>query len=358
MNKRISDLRLADPVIATNILAALANEADALDIDCRRWFSGLGLSREQINDASVRVSYRQARLVLKRALRTLPGSNLGLSVGRRQTIGNFGVLGLAMMTAPSFGEALALSIEHHTITGSLVDLDIEPVDDEHIAIVLRQRHPDPDLLPFLCEELFSSSLMVCRTLVGEAFRPKRLELSYPAPDYAEEYVALFQSVVRFGARQNRAIIESRWLAQRMPSYNPISHQQAMAVCRAQSAAVAPSTEITDSVERLLRRDIGRNPTLGQVAETLHLTERTLRRQLTAAGQGFRELQDRVRSDHACELLRRPELTVADVGTAVGFRDVREFRRAFKRWTGVAPRTMREEGPKSGTALTARLVRSA
>lgn len=341
MNKRISDARLSEPVIATNMLAALADEADALGIDCRRWFSGLALSREQINDAGVRVSYRQARLVLKRALRSLPGSNLGLSVGRRQNIGNFGVLGLAMMTAPNFGDALALSIEHHAITGSLVDLDIEPVDEDHVAIVVRQRHPDPDLLPFLCEELFSSSLMVCRAMVGDDFRPKRLELSYPAPSYADEYLALFQSVVRFGARQNRAIVEARWLAQPMPSHSPISHQQAMAVCRAQSAAVAPSTEITGSVERLLRRDVGKQPTLAEIAHTLHLTERTLRRQLNAAGVGFRELHDRVRRTHATELLRHPDLTIADIGTAVGFRDVREFRRAFKRWTGMAPRAMRD-----------------
>jgi len=340
MNKRISDARLTEPVIATNILASLANEADALGVDCRRWFSGLGLSREQINDASVRVSYRQARLVLKRAVRALPASNLGLAVGRRQNIGNFGVLGLAMMTAPTFGEALALSIEHHGITGSLVDLEIEPLDEELVAIVVHQRHPDPDLLPFLCEELFSSSLMVCRTLVGDAFKPRRLELSYPAPAHADEYIALFQSPVRFGTRHNRAIIDAHWLAQRMNSFNAISHQQAMMVCRAQSATIAPSTEITDSVERLLRRDIGRNPTLAEIAGTLHLTERTLRRQLTAAGHGFRELHDRVRSAHARDLLQRPELTIADIGTAVGFRDVREFRRAFKRWTGQPPGALR------------------
>lgn len=341
MKKRINDARLTEPVIATNILSALAAEADAQGIECRRWFSGLGLSREQINDASVRVSYRQARLVLKRALRSLPGSDLGLSVGRRQNIGNFGVLGLAMLTARTFGDALAISVEHHAITGSLVDLDIEPIDADQVAIVVRQRHPDADLLPFLCEELFSSSLMVCRTLVGDQFRPRRLELSYPAPAHAEQYVSLFQSVVRFGARHNRAIIDRRWLDHVMPTYNPITSQQAVALCEAQSAAVAPSTEITGSVERLLRRDVGKQPTLAEIADTLHLTERTLRRQLTAAGIGFRELHDRVRSAHATELLRHHELTIADIGNAVGFRDVREFRRAFKRWTGMAPRTMRD-----------------
>jgi transcriptional regulator GlxA family with amidase domain len=34
------------------------------------------------------------------------------------------------------------------------------------------------------------------------------------------------------------------------------------------------------------------------------------------------------------------MSIAHVGAAVGFKDAREFRRAFKRWTGVAPREMR------------------
>ena len=340
MNKRITDARLTQPVTATNILAALVLEADERGVACRHWFSGLGLSREQVDDASVRVSYRQARLVLKRALRSLPDGNLGLAVGRGQNIGNFGVLGLAMLTARTFGDALATSVQYHAISGSLVDLDIAPIDAEQIAILVRPRHPDPDLLPFLCEELFSSSLMVCRTLVGAQFRPRRLEFSYQEPAHASEYAELFGCELRFGARDNRAVIDAHWLGVRLPSYNPISSQQALTLCQAQAEAVAPSSEIADAVLRLLRRKLDGNPTLAEMADTLHLTERTLRRKLTAAGTGFRELLDRVRSSHATELLHQSNLTITEIGSAVGYRDVREFRRAFRRWTGVAPTAMR------------------
>src|SRR3546814_8087692 len=87
------------------------------------------------------------------------------------------------------------------------------------------------------------------------------------------------------------------------------------------------------LRHLLRARMHESPALGDIAAELHLTERTLRRQLLAAGSGFRILHDEVRSERARELLRGSDLPIAQVGASVGFRDAREFRRAFKRWTG-------------------------
>jgi transcriptional regulator GlxA family with amidase domain len=48
----------------------------------------------------------------------------------------------------------------------------------------------------------------------------------------------------------------------------------------------------------------------------------------------------VRSESARRLLGDPRLSITQVGAAVGFKDAREFRRAFKRWAGVAPQALR------------------
>ena len=77
-----------------------------------------------------------------------------------------------------------------------------------------------------------------------------------------------------------------------------------------------------------------------MADSLYRSERTLRRQLAEEGASFTRIHDRVRCERALELLRDPRLTVAQVGSQVGFGDVREFRRAFKRWTGRTPTDLR------------------
>jgi len=334
------DPRLTTASIATNILSGLCLMAEERGITCEHWFAGLRLSRPQVDDASVRVSYRQASQVVRRALRDLPGPGVGLRLGRQQTVGNFGLLGLAMMTARTFGDAVAIGLQYSPVSGSLMDLELDASEPGALALVASPRAPDEAILPFLCEELFASTLMLCRGLLGPSFRPLRLELAYPAPAYAAEYEALFECEVRFGMPRSRELVDPAWLSRRLPAWNPVSAQQALALCRAQMPRGQASGEIVAAVRQLLRARLHENPGLGDIAAELHLTERTLRRQLVAAGSGFRLLHDEVRSERARELLRGSDLPIAQVGASVGFRDAREFRRAFKRWTGSTPSAMR------------------
>lgn len=340
MHRTDDDPRLTTASIATNILSGLCLMAEEQEIACEHWFAGLRLGRAQVDDASVRVSYRQASLILRRALRDLPGPDIGLRLGRQQTIGNFGLLGLAMMTARTFGDAVAVGLQYSPVSGSLMDLELDDSEPGTLALVAKPRAPDDAILPFLCEELFASTLMLCRGLLGPSFRPLRLELAYPAPSYAREYEALFECEVRFGMPRNRELIDPAWLSRRLPAWNPVSAQQALALCRAQMPRGPASGEIVVAVRQLLRARLHEGPALGDIAAELHLTERTLRRQLLAAGSGFRILHDEVRSERARELLRGSDLPIAQVGASVGFRDAREFRRAFKRWTGTTPSAMR------------------
>jgi len=335
-----TDPRYTAAVIPTTILAVLAQLADAEGLAIEPWLAGLGITRAQIDDASVRVSYRQASTIIKRALRTIPRSGFGIEVGAHQSSGTFGIMGLAMMTARTFGEAVAIGIEHADITGALMDVEMETANAREVALVARPRFPDEEILVFLCEEMFASTLQLARSLVGPMFKPVRLDLTYPAPPHAADYRKLFECEIRFGANRNRFVVGTQWLAVRLPTHHPVSAQQALAICREQAAQIKCQSEIVASVERILRHRLAEHPTLGDVASSLNLSERTLRRHLAAAGRVYRDIHDQLRAERALELLSAGALSIADIGSEVGYSDAREFRRAFKRWTGAAPTAMR------------------
>ena len=334
------EARNSAAIIPTTILAVLAQTADELGIAVEPWLAGFGLTRGHIEAAATRISYRQTIAITRRALRTLPFPDIGLRVGARQTLGTFGVLGLAMMTQRTFGEAMVIGIEHHAVSGALMDLELDVLDNGDAALLAHPRTSGETLLPFLCEELFASSLILCRSLLGPGFRLARLELTYPEPAYAAEYRRLFRCEVRFGQTQNRAVVDSQWLKMELPTHHPVSAQQALAICREQSASLKRQSDVVASVERMLRVHLKEHPRLSDIAAGLNLSERTLRRHLSTCGQVFREIHDRIRTERALELLRAGSLRIGEIGTAVGFSDPREFRRAFKRWTGGPPRAMR------------------
>jgi AraC-like DNA-binding protein len=338
------DPRALTATIPPNVLVHLSELAARRGLSSEPWFAGLGISRQQINDPSVRVSYRQARTVIARALKVLRDPGLGLLIGRHETIGSFGLLGLAMMTSRNFGEAMGVGIENHKVCGSLLDVDFAVVDTHTVAAQAWPRFGEIELLPFLCEELLSSSLALARELVGANLIPVRVELTYPAPPYIDEYTRTFQCEVRFGAQHNRVLIDTHWMDYPLPGYNPLTSRQALALCHQQLRGTSSSDEIVGSVERLLRSRLREHPRLTEVARTLHLSERSLRRRLADSGRIFREIHDRVRAERALELLHAGQMSVAEIGIELGFSDPREFRRAFKRWTGMPPQLARRSFP--------------
>ncbi|WP_430391546.1 AraC family transcriptional regulator [Dyella sp. 20L07] len=325
-----------------NVLVHLIQLALARGLRWEPWFAGSGLTREQLNDPTLRVSYRQARSVIRRALQATGEAGLGLSVGRVETLGSFGLLGLAMMTSATFGEAMKVGITHHRVSGSLLDVSFEEVSVREVALAAWPRFNDAPLLPFLCEELLSSSLAIARELLGQAFRPSRLEVTYARPPHVEAYADYFQCELVFGARYNRIVLDVSWLDQPLPAHNPLTAKQALALCTQHHNGDGAQQEIVASVERLLRSHLSQQPRLPDVARMLNMSERSLRRRLAEGGRIFREIHDRVRAERALELLHGGTLSVAEIGLELGFSDPREFRRAFKRWTGMPPRHARQQ----------------
>ena len=328
--------RLSIANVPTNMLCGLLLLAAEYNVNSESWLAGQRLSIKQLNDPLTRISYRQAIEVIRRALSTLPIDGVGLAMGGNQNGGNFGLLGLAMKTAPTFGDAVRIGLDYQRNLGPLMSLCLEDQDDQTLAVIATAPEEAHDLLPFLCEEMFSSILMLGRELAGDTFTPLRLELGYPTPPHAEKYRTLFRCDIHFEQSRHAMVLGRHWMELPFASYNPVTSQQALALCRAQLATLSSRGETTAAVERLLRPQLRDNPQMSEVAEALHLSERTLRRQLADEDTSFSEVHDRVRSERALELLQDPELAIAAIGNQLGFNDAREFRRAFKRWTGQTP----------------------
>jgi AraC-like DNA-binding protein len=85
----------------------------------------------------------------------------------------------------------------------------------------------------------------------------------------------------------------------------------------------------------------RYPTIAHTARLLGVPVRSLQRRLQQAGLSYSELVEKTRFELACRLLDAPDGSVAQVAKALGYADPGSFSRAFRRWTGMSPRTYRQ-----------------
>ena len=93
---------------------------------------------------------------------------------------------------------------------------------------------------------------------------------------------------------------------------------------------------TKYVLMMLREAHSARITVDTIAQRFQVSARTINRHLKKDGQSFRMLSDKVRFERACEMLRNPGATAAEVAQQLGFSDAPNFTRAFRRVMGVTP----------------------
>ncbi|MNE81766.1 HTH-type transcriptional regulator AppY [compost metagenome] len=79
-----------------------------------------------------------------------------------------------------------------------------------------------------------------------------------------------------------------------------------------------------------------------MADLLHMSDRTLKRQLAAESTSFSTIVDEVRYRHATSLLSRTDYSLEQIADELGYSDVANFSRDFKRWSGRSPSNWRKD----------------
>jgi AraC-like DNA-binding protein len=69
---------------------------------------------------------------------------------------------------------------------------------------------------------------------------------------------------------------------------------------------------------------------------------TLQVKLARAGRSFQQLLDETRHEIALGYIEQSRLSITEIAFMLGFSDLSNFIRAFKRWTGKSPTEFRSQ----------------
>ncbi|CAK16067.1 AraC family transcriptional regulator [Pseudomonas entomophila] len=339
------DLALASPFM----LQTLTQVASDRGVSSERLCRGLGFTPQELQDPTQRIACRQAVTLIQRALEALPEQGLGLWVGHRNVLGTLGLLGHVLSLCKTLRDAFEIGARYQHTSGGMAVYSLEEGATESV-IEVECRLPAADIQVFAVEEFLASLMVYGRALIGTEFRPLRFEFTHGAPRYLETYTRLLGPNVAFGCLHNRMVIASHWLDQPLPGHQPVALRQALKLLELECAPVQEKASLLQAVERAIVRDLQHGCRIDKVASDLNMSSRTLRRHLVEHGITFDGLQEQVRQARATSLLGNPRMPIERVAEALGYSDVRGFRRAFKRWTGLSPSAWRENAPALRSTL--------
>ncbi len=198
--------------------------------------------------------------------------------------------------------------------------------------------------PWHAEMFFASILKFVRMLLGDDIRLGALTFRHAPPSYAWRYEEFFRLPVHFSQARDALVFDRELLDQPLEGDYPGLHQQAATLVEQRVARLTRREQLHVRLTRALHSD----PRLlrggvQEVARAFAMGPRTLQRRLRREHTSFAELLDSVRHQRALELLARSDMDLESISEALGFSDRRSFTRAFRRWTGMTPSRMRDEG---------------
>jgi len=299
--------------------------------------AGSGISPADLSRADTRITTNQEMLVCANAVALR--RDIGLELGRRMHVSSYGMLGYALLTSATFGDALRLALRYPALLGTLFELSLEQ-DGERVWFAASDYRENPAMAVFNIEFCLVSLKVICDDLLGRPLPLLGVRFEYPAPDYQARYSERFECPLQFSATTNAFAFDRRWLDQPLPLADAITHQAMAERCRKQNLEFTGRQAWLGRIRQLLTAQLDAAPGLEGLAEQMNCSARTLRRHLKDLGCSYQELLDELRFERAKQMLCEDQVPIYRIAEALGFSETASFRHAFIRWSGVAPSQFR------------------
>jgi AraC-like DNA-binding protein len=299
------------------------------------------LEQFEKGDPSERIPVAASLELLSAHVALTGDENLGLRAARTLNLGDFEVLEYAAASCRNGHEALGVIFRYIDLVNEAADFSLE-INQGKAYVWLRSKVR----LPRASNDYqVASFYLVVQRWVGSD-RPTEIEVwfQHPAPADTALYREIFGNTpIRFNASDNAMVFDAGHLDRPLASAEPNLHEVLRRYADQLLHALPGAASVTNVVRKLALESLaGHRATIEEVANRMHVSRRTLHRQLAAEGTSFKALVDELRRHLALQHLERRQIGIDEVAFALGFADSPSFYRAFKRWTGQTPQEYRRD----------------
>lgn len=317
------------------LVRELKGDPDAL---CARF----GIDPRALESDDALVPITEHDLMLDAAARDLSCPDLGLRLAMSQDISILGPVAVAIEASSTVGEALDCATRFLFVHSPALSVGLEPDPRGArgvVALTYRKDLRESTYSPQGIELGLALFLRVARSLIGDSFGLRSVELPHAPISTVAHYVEVFGVDVKFGGPVAALRVQRSALDAQFSGSNAAIH--ARAVAHLADRHDDPRDRTSGQVRLALADVLGTTaPSLATVARLLQIHPRTLQRRLTDEETTFEAVLDSVRQEAAHRYLTTTDLPMTQIAALVGFGEQSTLTRAVRRWEGLSPREVR------------------
>jgi AraC-like DNA-binding protein len=300
-------------------------------------FRPFGVREEEVSEPHARMPHALHVAILDRA-RALTGEPaLGIFWGLQIRASVFGFMGFATASAATLRDAIELAVQFAPLASTAEGMRLH-VDGDRASIFLDESVDTGSVRDVITLARLSSLWRIGQAITGRDLNAAA-EVAFPEPPYYARFAHL-SPPVRFDRPATRALIDAETLEYPLVTADPLALRLAAEQCARELSSLGGGGRLIRTVRGLVWKPEGGLRSPADVASAMHMSPRTLRRRLESQGQSLSALFDQERRDRALSLLGSHDLSLAQVAEKLGYRNVQNFERAFRRWTGATPAAYR------------------
>lgn len=288
-----------------------------------------------------RIPFETVDALLSGILGQLPDSCAGLRAARCWHPSDLGALGYAWLASSTLRRALERLVRYEKVLGFTGRTSLETLPDG-LKVVSDHARTGSEYRNLAVDYDMSVTLDMCRFNHGDSLKPERVRLQRQKPDFADRYRAFYGCRVEFAAREDSFTLRASDADRLLPSSNRRLAALHDRVLTQQLAALDRGDIVARCKAHIIENLAIGDASMEKVADSLHVSTRTLNRRLEALGATFARIFDDARRELAARYLRDPSQPIIEVAFQLGYSQQSSLARASQRWFGMSPREYRRQ----------------
>ncbi|WP_284298857.1 AraC family transcriptional regulator [Thalassotalea loyana] len=319
---------------------------DAWEIELNDVLKECDVKPDDFKDQESRLSAEKTALLIDYCNRRKGRKDFSIAIAKAFHPGMFHALGYAMMSSDTLKDAFSRIARYKRVVSNTCTLNVETIGS-HVHFVMDVKCYEDSMRPVLTRDCILSFLGTITQFTRESLKtdysPIKVHLNWPKPHYDTSFLnEYFNCEIIFDSDEISLVFDEETLNKHLAGGNPLLTQSHEKLLDDYLSRLDKS-----DVEQLVKNCIHEMLPLGtpsqtEIASQLGMSLRNLQRRLQERKTNFRDILENTRKKLALEYILQSHLSYSEIGYLVGFSNIGNFNRAFKRWTGVTPGAYRKQ----------------